>query len=182
MPDWVRQPPKSVPNIYRQVVESGPWGDRPTCEQKIEQVASDAVYAYLRQLVTEETGRTMYVPALESLGITPRYIRERIFSESEAPYYESRDFSHASDMQNLHVLLEFERADTDDLLERWREYERRGRMETVAFAMGGVLATLAGALGLIKLDTYTKGYYTKRLFIGVPAAIIGAGLLLSMLS
>ena len=34
---------------------------------------------------------------------------------------------------------------------------------------------------MLKLDTATKGYYTKRLFIGVPAAIIGAVTLLAVL-
>ena len=31
----------------------------------------------------------------------------------------------------------------------------------------------AWSYGLLKVDTWTKGYYTKRLFLGVPAAIIG---------
>jgi hypothetical protein len=35
--------------------------------------------------------------------------------------------------------------------------------------------------GLLKIDTATKGYYTKRLFLGVPAAIIGGFLLLMYL-
>ena len=51
------------------------------------------------------------------------------------------------------------------------------RIAGVAVTSGGLLAVLAGVLGLIRLDTYTKGYYTKRLFIGVPMAIIGIVLL-----
>jgi hypothetical protein len=42
----------------------------------------------------------------------------------------------------------------------------------------GWLGDLSGqavdnSLGMLKVDTATKGYYTKRLFLGVPLGIIG---------
>jgi hypothetical protein len=182
LPDWVRQPPKSVPNVHRVAIESGWFDNRSTCERMVDQIAYREVSTYLQALAFEETGGSTYVPLLAELGISPRFVRENYYSETEAPYLEVRDFSHADGMQNLHVLLEFDRNDTDNLLARWRAYERQERIQVVAVMMGGVLATLAGALGLIKLDTYTKGYYTKRLFIGVPAAIIGVLGMMAMLS
>lgn len=181
VPDWVRQPPKSVQNVYRVVVESSWHADQATCEREVQQKADLVVQTYLRELAIEENRGPTYVPPLDRLGITPRYIRENIYSESESPYLELRDFALDKDMKNLHLLLEFESADTQDLLARWRRYERQQRVGGVAAMLGGVLATLAGALGLIKLDTYTKGYYTKRLFIGVPLAIIGIIMLLGNL-
>ena len=36
--------------------------------------------------------------------------------------------------------------------------------------------------GMLKVDTWTKGYYTKRLFLGVPAAIIGLVTLVALLT
>jgi hypothetical protein len=35
------------------------------------------------------------------------------------------------------------------------------------------LACISLVWGLLKVDTWTKGYYSKRLFFGVPAVIIG---------
>ncbi len=35
-----------------------------------------------------------------------------------------------------------------------------------------VLGLLGAVYGLLKIDTWTKGYYTKRLFLGVPAVIM----------
>ncbi len=177
IPDWVSEPPKSVENVYRRVVESGWQQDRPTCERWVRVELDNAVFAYLHELAVEENRGPIYVPPLERLGISPRFIRENLVSNQ---YFETRDFPHAKGMQNLHVQLEFDRAATDELLRRWRDYERRERVGMVAGVMGGVLASLAGVLGLIKLDTYTKGYYTKRLFIGVPAAIIGVLVLLNL--
>ncbi len=45
-----------------------------------------------------------------------------------------------------------------------------------------VLAVLAGILLLLKIDTWTRGYYTKRLFLGVPAAIIACIALIAMIA
>lgn len=182
LPDWVRQPPKSVENVYRVVVDSSWRGDQAACEREAQQAAKLVVQSYLTELAIEENGGPTYLPKLEQLGITSRYIRENFYSRSDPPYLETRDFEHQQDMKNLHVLLEFDHADTQDLLARWRRYERQLRVGGVAAVLGGILATLAGALGLIKLDTYTKGYYTKRLFIGVPLAIIGVGILLAIVA
>ena len=177
VPNWVREPRKSVENVYRRVVESGWKADRQTCERQIQGELDNAVFAYLHELAIEENRGPIYVPPIDRLGISPRFIRENLVANQ---YFETRDFEHAQGMQNLHVQLEFDQRDTGELLNRWRNYARRERIQVVSVMMGGVLASLAGVLGLIKLDTYTKGYYTKRLFIGVPAAIIGVLVLLNL--
>ena len=56
-----------------------------------------------------------------------------------------------------------------------------GNVEAAWLGAGGVLGLLGLCYGLLKVDTWTKGYYTKRLFLGVPAAIIGLGTLLALL-
>lgn len=179
IPDWVRQPPKSVPNVHRQVVQSDWYGTPAECLAKLENgPIEQLVEAYIRELAIEESRRSyVSVPRLERLGITKRYIRENLIKEQ---FYETKDFDHQPNMKNLHVLLEYDSRTTDDLLARWRTYARQDSMEAVGMGMAGVLICLAGVLGLVKLDTYTKGYYTKRLFIGVPAAIIGIGFLIAM--
>ncbi len=179
MPDWVRQPPKSVENVYRRVVESS-WFHRSEVEARIGLAVQAEVQQYLQELANEEGRGRVTAPSLDKLGVTPRYIREHIIADE---YYETRNFENLEDSSgvvNLHQLLEFDASVTDDLRTRWRYFAREENVRVVAVMMGGILATLAGALGLIKLDTYTKGYYTKRLFIGVPAAIIGTGLLLTL--
>ena len=50
---------------------------------------------------------------------------------------------------------------------------RSERFAVVGAGAGSVLGLVGLALGLLKVDTWTKGYYSKRLFLGVPAAIIG---------
>ncbi|WP_425396277.1 hypothetical protein [Aeoliella sp.] len=178
IPDWVRQPPKSVPNVHRRVLESSWYGTTDECLHKLEDGPIEAaVVEHLRELAVEDSMQSyVHIPSLRSLGITKRYLREKVIKDE---FYETGDFEHQPNMKNLHVLLEFDSRTSDDLLARWRDHARQGTITAVGLGMGGILACLAGVLGLIKLDTYTKGYYTKRLFIGVPAAIIGIGLIIA---
>ena len=178
VPDWVTNPPKSVENAHRVVVSSEWWASAQVCNERIEPKIQEAVFNYLKDEATEERPHP-YVPSLDRLGITNRFIRDNLVADQ---YYSTKDFEHESAMVNQYVLLEFNDNATQTLLASWRDYARRENVLLVSLAMGAILATLAGVVGLIKLDTYTKGYYTKRLFIGVPAAIIGLVLLLIVVS
>ena len=46
---------------------------------------------------------------------------------------------------------------------------------------GSILGLLGCVFAVLKIDTATKGYYTKRLFLGVPLAILGMFGLYAML-
>ena len=56
---------------------------------------------------------------------------------------------------------------------RWGDFERESRLTAIGLLSGSVLGMIGLVFGLLKVDTATKGYYSKRLFLGVPAAIIG---------
>jgi len=70
-------------------------------------------------------------------------------------------------------LMEFNPEFDKELRRAWDNYRRTERFEMVTAGAGSVLGLLGLVFGLLKIDTWTKGYYSKRLFIGVPAAIIG---------
>ncbi|MGI9456544.1 MAG: hypothetical protein ACR2NU_08275, partial [Aeoliella sp.] len=169
-PAWVTLPPKRVGNVYRRVLQAGPYATADECQQYIRSGIELAVKQYIGEMADAEMHGRASHPSLDRLGISLRYIQERIVSEE---YYETVRSSVSDDMKTLHVLLEIDHRTHSDLMQHWRAYERRDRIAGVAVLSGGLLAALAGVLGLIKLDTHTKGYYTKRLFIGVPLAIIG---------
>jgi hypothetical protein len=50
----------------------------------------------------------------------------------------------------------------------------------VGVGAASVLGLIGVAWGLLRVDTMTKGYYSKWLFIGVPAAIISVVALLAI--
>ena len=81
-------------------------------------------------------------------------------------------------MQQVHVLMEFTAAQDERLKQAFRRYQRSGRIAGMGTAAGAVVASLMLLYGLLQADNATKGYYSKRLFFGVPAVIIGLALLL----
>jgi hypothetical protein len=84
-------------------------------------------------------------------------------------------------MKKLYTLVEFTPAVDRELRARWDTYRRQERLTTVGIGAVSVLGLVGLAWGLLRVDTLTKGYYTKRLFVGVPAAIITVLLFLSLL-
>jgi hypothetical protein len=173
-PDWVTHPPKSVPNVYRRLVSSSWYPSEEECRTKIDPKIEQAVSNYLHQTVGDH-GMGL-VHSLPQLGITRDFIYDNLVTNE---FCQTQDFSHTEEpLSNLHYLLEIDSADTDFMVAQWRSHARMHRIAWVRNLMVGVMLSLAGVLGLIKIDTATKGYYTKRLFIGVPAAIIGGMMLI----
>ena len=80
--------------------------------------------------------------------------------------------SSVGEMRKTYSLVEFNEAQDAMLVDRARSYSRQEGLLDVTLIGGGVLASIATLFGLLKVDTWTRGYYTKRLFLGVPAAII----------
>jgi outer membrane biosynthesis protein TonB len=119
---------------------------------------------------------------LSEMGITADYVSREIVAKDPKDN-ESREYietieSSVGPMKKLHRQVEFTPAIDRELRRHWDAHERRERFATVGIGAGSILGLLGLVFGLLKIDTRTKGYYTKRLFIGVPAAIIAGFLLL----
>ena len=122
---------------------------------------------------------------LSDMGIGADYLRREIVA-MDPKSSESREFIETVDstvgpMKVLHLQIEFTPAIDRDLLRHWDTHERRERFAIVGLGAGSLLGFIGLVFGLLKIDTWTRGYYTKRLFIGVPAAIIAGVLLMSLL-
>jgi hypothetical protein len=113
---------------------------------------------------------------LASAGITVDYVRHEIAKQE---YLETVERSFGP-MKKLYTLVEFSSTVDRELRQRWEAYQRQERFAMVGVGAGSILSIVGLAYGLMKVDTLTKGYYSKRLFIGVPAAIISLLWLLSM--
>ena len=125
------------------------------------------------------------IRALANMGIGTDYIRREIVAkdpkDNEArEYVETVPVSFGT-MKKLYLQIEFTQAVDRDLQQHWDARQRTERFAIVGGGAGALLSLLGMVFALLKIDTWTKGYYTKRLFIGVPAAIIAGFLLLAML-
>jgi hypothetical protein len=106
---------------------------------------------------------------LPRMGIHSGYIRGEIGRDEYVRTIESS----FGPMKEMYVLLEFSPTVDRELKNAWYTYRREDNMIGVAATSGAVLGFLVLVFGLLQIDTWTKGYYSKRLFLGVPLAIIG---------
>ncbi len=118
------------------------------------------------------------IRTLANMGIGIDFIRREVVPDNRE-YYETTQRS-VGEMKKLYTMLEFTPSVDAELLRRWDELRRQDRFAAVGAGAGSVLGLIGLAFGLLKVDTWTRGYYTKRLFFGVPAAIIGLVGLLSL--
>jgi hypothetical protein len=169
-PEWIDDSPEAVGNVYRVAVSSDPFTTPAECRSQLRHKVEAIVAAHLGKLARQANGgRHVEVPNLDWLGISPEYIAAELCSQGE--YVETITTS-VGPMKRVHTLVEFAPPQEQYLLDRWLGYARVQSIELVAGLSSLVVAGLALVFGLLKVDTWTRGYYTKRLFLGVPAAII----------
>jgi hypothetical protein len=115
---------------------------------------------------------------LSNMGISPAFLRTEIVAKDpvngEFREYVETSTRSFGPMKRLHTQIEFTPAIDGELRRRWDAQVREDRFAYVGLGAGSVLGLLGMVWGLLRLDTATKGYYSKWLFIGVPAAIMGA--------
>lgn len=169
-PSWVEKPPQRVGTVYRVAVSSDRYRDVQECHQALEPELLEVVNDRIAQLTL--TGQR---PRLQDLGLGLEFVLREICHGGE--WVETVEASFG-EMKVVHVLMEFDAAMDRQLGTAVREYQREARVTQVGSIAGLSLGGLALLFGLLKMDTWTRGYYTKRLFLGVPAAIIGLILLI----
>ena len=176
-PEWVDQPDRHVGQVTQQRLTAGPWQDVDDCYREMEEKLKVAVHKRVEWLTSNQPQpHKVRVPPIEALGLGVDYVLRELCKDE---YVETVSTESFENLKNLHVLMEFSASDDALLLDRWETYiegfeERRrtDRLAGVALASSMVVAVLGLAYGLLRIDTWTRGYYTKRLLLGVPAAIL----------
>jgi hypothetical protein len=175
-PDWLDDAPEKLVGAARRVVASGdPYMEADLARASLREELRGIVHARLVDLVAAASGgQQADVPAPDYLGISDDYILGELCTEQ---YLETVQTS-VGEMKRAHALVEFAEAKDRFMLERWMAYARLQSIEFVGGMSTLAVGGLALVYGLLKVDTWTRGYYTKRLFIGVPAAIIALVMLM----
>jgi hypothetical protein len=204
-PAWVDQPAKRVGgDAPREVIVTDLWSTEMECERKRDMLLMVKVFEHMQRMGlapeldlqaamdlrpdgnlygTPSAGST-HSPQydqvrnyLSGLRVTLEYARRETAKDE---YLEKVDGLSVGPMLKLYTLVEFSPAVDHELRRRWETRERTEGFKVVGVGAVLLLGLLGSVFGLLKIDTWTKGYYTKRLFIGVPATII-AGFLLAAL-
>ncbi|WP_197530434.1 hypothetical protein [Bythopirellula polymerisocia] len=175
LPQWVTTPPKAIGNVYRVSVASDPFFTEEECRRQLEaEQLPHAVCRRIEQLVAGDAGYPVQVASPLPLGIGPDYILREICSDD---FMETVD-SSVGEMEQVHVLLEFNSSIDNQLRQAWLNYEQTRRLESFGKYAGFAFIGLAAAYGLLRIDTWTRGYYSQQLLWGSAVAIIAVVFLL----
>lgn len=197
-PNWVDEGPKRIGEVQRSVITTDEYATIEECNQAADIYLQLATYDHLMSLVDRyrsigSTRPTLsfhdnailadgkvaltsdgYVAdrrlqALASMGIGIDVIRREIAKDE---YLETVERSFGP-MKKLYTQIEFTPQIDSELQRAWKNYRRGERLAVVGLSAFAILGLLGTVWGMLKVDTMTKGYYTKRLFFGVPLGIAG---------
>ena len=177
-PDWVVHPPKRIGNTYRRVVVSDPFSTTDECYRDLEPKLRQAVYEQIASQHPAVTDERNYVNRMHGMYLPLDYILREI---CHGEYVESIDATFG-EMKKVHLLMEFDQSIMQHLNRLWKNYQRQERLQGVVRFAGAGLLVLGLAYGMLKFDTFTRGYYTRRLLLGSGVAIIGVLVLLFFLN
>ncbi len=164
-PDWVTSPPTRVGNTFRPVIRSDPFTTVDECHKQLDDLLLHATAEYLDQLVDSNYYGRRPDRHLRPLGVTLAYIRSHYCEED---FSETLQFE-VGEMKQVCILMKFDEDAQADLRRRWKDSQLEDRLAGVGAVSGGVMLLLGMVFGLFKLDTATKGFYTKRLIFGALA-------------
>lgn len=177
-PKWIHAPSDTVNGRWSRVLVAGDFVTEDECQAETNKKLHEATNEFIRQFAAGSSPQIDLQDPLASMGLGPSYLRDQI---AKGQYFETVERS-VGPMKKLYTRMEINPDVQRDLQDRWQTYERQFRFGLVGSWAGGVLGIIGLVWGLLRIDTATKGYYTKRLFLGVPAAIIGAIALLAALA
>ncbi|MEN1680215.1 MAG: hypothetical protein AAGJ46_11530 [Planctomycetota bacterium] len=179
-PKWLDLPPTpSGSEVFSTVIDSGPYATVAESKRAADIALLNHVNAYLQT----EHGLQDVATQPGDFGLTPKQLRDITVRDE---FVEPFETSIGAELQRAFLLVEIAEEDGETLAGRLTktlaDRRRSDGVKRVGVLSGGVLGLLSLVFGLLKVDEATKGYYTKRLFLGVPAAILAllaVGLLLA---
>ena len=173
-PSWVTNPPQPVGNVYRIVTTSELYATEAECYDELEQKFYTELQRCMKRILPKEEADLVNSRAVEEMGVPLNFIMEKICKDSHPEVVDTS----VGPMKKVHVLMEFNYDIQQELREKWISYRRGLGLATVTKVFTLLLASLGVGFVLLQVDTWTRGYYTKRLLVGLPMAIIALALLL----
>jgi hypothetical protein len=162
-PAWVESRPVLDGEVHQVAVKSDYHAREHECRRALDQEIQRATREYLAEYLGDPTAPMFFPYSLEQ-------IKQRCLS-SEHVFHEVVQVSFGP-MHQVHALLEFRQDFRAELEQHWRRVTAAWRLLTTAGIVLCVLAVVGVAFSYLRLDTATRGYYTRRLqFLAVVAIL-----------
>jgi hypothetical protein len=168
-PNWVLSPNKVIGEVFRRTVDSDPFVTEAECRRQLEsELLPKVVSNRLEQLLPSKVHRKVQIGDLAQYGIGLDFILREICVDEFTATVETS----VGPMKKVHVLMEFGQWEDNALISKWMRHEGDIRLARFGKIAGLSLTGLALAWGLLRFDTYSRGYYSKQLLGGGVLAII----------
>ncbi len=162
-PHWLVKGAGMDGDTYQEIVTVEHYKTRAECEEALQPKLQEATKAYVDRYLGKGASTLVLLPQ--------PYIHEHLV-KSEYEEVVDTDDPLLGEMTNLHVLLSFDRRERTHLQRMWRDAQTENRLLGVAGSAAGLLLVLGTVFSYLKLDTMTRGYYTRRLQILAAVVIL----------
>jgi hypothetical protein len=175
-PKWVGAEPVLTGEVQSVPVCSGPFEHVDEARRALDEQLRKAVDEYIDDYFRETCGNRLQ--ASQFIKYDLNYIKSHLIG-SDQTYHEVVHVSFGP-MHQMHALVTLDAAFRKELESRRADLEREWRKTVAAtrvlgagLGFGVLLGILSLVCGYFKLDTFTRGYYSRRLQVLTVGAILG---------
>ncbi len=170
-PDWAENPAAAAKGAgYVVVIESGPYSSFGECMNAERRQVVQTARGYIANHVQSDAFNTADgLLGMSTSDLVQRFVLQRSLVRTETTL---------QGMYTLYTLVKIDKRGGDHLVATTLTRQREQHFSRVGAGALSVLVVVAVAFGLLKADEATRGYYTKRLLIGVPILLVGCLVLL----
>ena len=164
-PDWVEGRPSLQQAVHRVPVSSGPYLTMQRSHDGLLKVLKEKTDDYVNDLCGE-----VYASRHSRLDFDVDFIRSKLVRER--PFEEVLTGGSQGDVYVTHALLEFDESFQHLIQKKWSEIVQTRQLLKTGFGATGLILLLGVMFSYFKLDTATRGFYTRRLQLLTVAAIL----------
>ncbi|GMQ80448.1 MAG: hypothetical protein BMS9Abin04_440 [Planctomycetia bacterium] len=188
-PEWVQQPPGRSGTVFRRVVRSDPFTTDEECYHQLDGKMLVVACRYLAdrvgngwqrsfdQITDERAQFDLARRRLGSLGVDAAYLWKNACKQKEYREFIASSVNDVGDaqlgpMRRIHALLEFDEPVERFLVQSWENRERVERLGLAGVCAAAVLGLIGVVFVYLKIDTATRGFYSRRLKAAAVLATI----------
>ncbi|MEX2118764.1 MAG: hypothetical protein WD847_04065 [Pirellulales bacterium] len=165
-PAWVDSTETRDGDAFLMRIQVGPYSSVGECNEALGAALQDAAEVYVRRLYGVER------PAPAPVRLSAADVHRLQVLNQEWIEHRYDPFGVPSTMHTLHGLLRFDLRVTQEIEELYAQQLRARRLGYTASGAGLLLGVLATFFGYLKLDTLSRGYYSRRLRFAAAAMIL----------
>jgi hypothetical protein len=165
-PAWVDSTETRDGDAFLMRIQVGPYSSSDECQEALGPALQDAAEVYIRRVygVQRPAPAPVRLSAAEvhRLGVVNQEWIESKYDPFRVP----------NTMHTLHALLRFDSRVNGEIDQLYNQQLRGRRLGYTASGAGLLLGVLATFFGYLKLDTLSRGYYSRRLRFAAAAMIL----------